>query len=126
MDAGDYAPGCLSISERNQYLVEHYIVEHLEAGLAESLGKTTGMAAIALHQISYAGAAQRTQRGPHLHAARPPGKLWGVIRGIAFHPRCGQILSSDSHGGAQGVGIAHEGQPTIIRHIQPLVRVGGQ
>src|SRR5215210_9560198 len=48
LHSGYHAPGLFSAAEGNQYLVCHYIVEHVIAGLREALGEARCLPAISL------------------------------------------------------------------------------
>ena len=91
---------------------------------ASCSGEATCVATVALDHLGQAGAPERTQRRPDLHAAGAPRQLRREVGRVALGAGRRQVLRGDRHGRRQRTGFAHEGEAAVVGHVEPLVRVG--
>ena len=122
--AGDHALRLRRLAERDEHLVEHDVVEDLVARGGEALGEARGLPAVALDQLGQPRAAERAQRRPDLDAARAARELGREVGRVAHAARRGEVLGRHRHRRAQRLGVAHEREAAVVRHVEPLVRVG--
>ena len=118
---------CVSrgVAERHQHLVEHHVVEDLEAGGRERSAKRAAPAAGALDEVRQA-ARGRATAAPPTPRRRARGATARACSPTDRDARLGgQVVGRDRHRGAQRVRVAHEREPAVVGHVEPLVRVGG-
>ena len=82
------------------------------------------MPAAAFDEPRHARAPQMPQGRPDFNPPRPAGKLRGIIGRIAVGGRRGQVFRRNRHGGAQGIGVADDGQSAVVGHVEPFVGIG--
>ena len=123
VDAGAVGRGV----EAHERLVEHDVVEDLDAGpRAEPFGDAPGERAAALDHRRDAGAAERTQRRIDRHAARPARRFGHPVEAVARDTLgTHQIAAGDRHGGAVRGPVGDEDEARVIGHVEPFVAVGG-
>jgi hypothetical protein len=68
----DHGSSGLGRSERDEYLVQHDIIEDFKPLVFEALGEGSGMTACALDETCDALSAEIQKRGPYLDATRSP------------------------------------------------------
>src|SRR5439155_22244077 len=74
----------LRVAERDEHLVEHHVVENLEARVLQSFSEAARLATVALHELGEPRAPERSERGPEVHAARTARHLERVVGGRAL------------------------------------------
>ena len=84
-----------------------------------------GEVEVALHDRAVALAAVRAQRRPDRERPRPPRHLRPQVPPVRLRVvEIGQVRGAAAeHRGLQR-GVAHEREPRLVRHVQPLVAVG--
>ena len=122
MNRGDHAASRFGISERDQHLIDHHIVEDGVTRRAQPCREACRMAAGALDQVGQSLPPQRAQRRPYLDTPCPPGEIRCVVLGLAglADHEVGRI---HRHGSVQLPRIAHEDDAAVVRHVEPLVCV---
>src|SRR2546427_305255 len=76
----------------------------------QPLGEPRRMAAAALHEIREARAAERGERGPDLHTARPARQLRSVVVGLTTRP-LDQVRRARGHRGTQRRPVPAQREP---------------
>ena len=85
----DHALRRVGVAERHQHLVQHHLVQHLEAGVAQALGEAPRLAAVALDQLRDAA------RGPASAAPpRPRRRARGATARACSRTDCGLRIRS--------------------------------
>src|SRR6201747_1077869 len=80
LDAGDDFTGPLIRGETDQDLVQHHVVEDLDAGLSsQPVGEAPRQGAAAVDEVGGALAAQRAEGGPDREAAGAAGEFGDVV-----------------------------------------------
>ncbi len=124
LDAAHYRQGLFRGAEADEDLIEYHIVQHGVAGGAEGVGEAAGVAAGTFDERGHAGAALGADGGPEFDAAGAAGHFGGVVAGVAVGTG-GQIGRVHGHGGAEGFGVADEGEAAVVADVGPFVAVGG-
>ena len=127
LDSGDDSARRFLVAERDQHLVQNDVVQDLELVAASPSANAVAWRQSRSMRSARPGAAERAQHGPNLHAARAARELGRMRSGLAHHA-VGQVRGRHAHRGAQRLGVAHEGQPAVVGHVEPLVgrpRIGG-
>ena len=80
---------------------------------------------MALHDRAVALASVCAQRRPDRERPRPPGHLRAQVPQFGFgSSRSGRYARAAAEHGRQQRRVAHEREPRLVRHVQPLVAVG--
>ena len=116
----------VGVAERDQHLIEDDVVEDLVAGRRAAPRRSARRGGSSARSARPAPARPSdAQRGPHLDAARAPRQLRRVVRGLARRRSSGRYAARDAIAARSARRVAHEGQPAVVGHVEPLVRVGG-
>jgi hypothetical protein len=108
----------------DQHLVQHDVVEHLQARPAQVRGHGLGVVAGPHDQVGHARAAERAEHGPHLDLPGPLGGRRRVMHGL--EAGAGRQVTGDRRETpAQILRPPDQGDAAVVGHVEPLVRVGG-
>ena len=126
LDLGDDLVGGGEVAEPDQHLVEHHVVGDRGATLGQPGGHPGREHARALDEVLDAGAAELAQGRPDREAA-------GAARGVGDQVAEGEVVAARAGEVRRGVRhrlpvddrVGDDRQPAVVRHVEPLVGVGG-
>ena len=119
----DHSPCALVVAERDNDLVQDDIVQDFDASQRELVREPAGLIAVTVDQFGEPASAELPQRRPDIDAARAARAVRREIDGVTMLAEQ-EVVAGDGHRGPKALGLAHKGDAGVVRHVEPLVRVG--